>query len=73
MMAEYRETIRILYYGEAGYPEVMQHVHEKYSIVRVGNIDCVPLYQVIDRLQEPKCNYWHRDEETGEIQRDCEG
>ena len=72
-MAEHNETIRILHYGDADYPEVMQYVSEKYDIVRVGNIDCVPLYQVIDRLQEPKCNYWHRDDETGEIQRDCEG
>lgn len=26
----------------------------------------------LSRLQEPRCNYWHRDDETGEIQRECE-
>lgn len=71
-MNEYKETIRILYYGDEDYPKVMQYVREKYNIVRVGAIDCVPLCQVIDKLQEPRCSYWHRDDETGEIQRECE-
>lgn len=26
--------------------------------------------EVLSRL--PRCNYWHKDDETGEIQRECE-
>ena len=70
-MPEYSEKIRLLCYGDADYPKIMQDISEKYDILRIGNVDFVALYQFIDKLQEPKCIYWHRDE-TRNIQRNCE-
>lgn len=72
-MVEYKEKVQILHAGDADYPDVMRFVPEYYDIIRVGKIDCVPRYQIIDKLQEQKCISWHKDEETGEICRECEG
>lgn len=68
------EPIRFIKADDADFPEVMQYVPDKsrYTIAQIGDVLFVPLYQVIDKMQEPKCIDCYLDEETGNFIRECE-
>lgn len=67
-----REEVNIVYADDDGYPQVMKGIPGKYDIVRVGRLDCVPLFQVINKLAEPRCRHCYLDEDKGVWHRECE-
>lgn len=57
------EPVRIVKPYDADYPLPMLMVdnYEKYSIIKVGETYCIPLFQVIDQIAKVKSDYTIRN------------